>query len=682
MPKAQRSKTPAYLTRQRGVSDLAAESDHAGIPARETADPASIAASLLLEAALKEGGITAAEAGQDGSIGLVILRDNCWNQLVRDAWASLSRLGDRMLEEWRDYRENDGWLAWAPEAEPSHAQHRVEAERFAKAVARGRHCIGFATDAVWLPDDLVNAADYRLTLSAVSVEDVTLLAGLLCGALPAEELTAEEAARLTPRLLRLARRIGQTADAYIMKLRDLLERDATASAVAVHRVATHSPRDTPTLERLHGMDAAVGWGADVARDLRAFRDGSLAWAGVDRGCLLSGPSGCGKTLFARALATTCGVPLVVGSYGQWLGSGQGHQGDLLKGMRKAFADARASKPSILFIDEIDSFPNRATITHHYADWETQVVNALLAEVDGADGREGVILLAACNHPEKLDPALVRAGRLDRHIPIQLPNRAALAAILRERLGDDLVGENLSGAAMAAAGASGADCELIVRGARRRARLVSREMQLTDLLAEIGGTDFRSPDDIWLAAVHEAGHVVAAFALQPSSIDMVTLNGREGSGGHTNLKAAGSVYARSSDIHWQLITCLAGRAAEHEVLGTPSSGAGGRSPNDLAQATELAARSDTAFGFSDDGSLAWRGFPDIHKVPEILAADPALARRVQAQLEAAYSTARKLMRARLSAVHALAHALVAKRVLDGAEACEIIRAASGEKGGQR
>lgn len=514
------------------------------------------------------------------------------------------------------------------------------------------------------------------------MEDVTLLAALLCGTFPAEGLTAGEAARLTPRLLRLVRRIGQTADAYIMKLRDLLQRDAISLAVADHRVATDSPRDTPTLERLHGMDAAVGWGVDVARDLRTFRQGSLAWTGVDRGCLLSGPPGCDKTLFARALATTCGVPLVVGSYGQWLGSGQGHQGDLLKGMRKGFADARARKPSVVFIDEIDSFPNRATITHHYADLEIQVVNALLGEIDGTDGREGVILLAACNHPEKLDPALVRAGRFDRHIRIQLPNRVVLATILREHLGDDLVGEDVSGAMMAATGASGADCELIVRGAGRRARLPSREMKLTDFLAEVGGTDVRSQEDTWFVAVHEAGHVVAASALRSGRVEMVTLNGNEGSGGRTSLTAAGSVYGSSSDIYWQLITCLAGRAAEHEVFGTPSSGAGGGSLNDLAQATELANRSETAFGFSDDGGLAWRGFPDIHKVPEILAADPGLARRVQAQLEAAYSTARTLICVRLYAVHALARVLVAKSALDGREAEEIVCTASRKAEGQQ
>jgi cell division protease FtsH len=142
-------------------------------------------------------------------------------------------------------------------------------------------------------------------------------------------------------------------------------------------------------------------------------------------------------------------------------------------MCASFAQAREKTAvaggAILFIDEVDSFPNRETLTHHYKDYEIQVVNALLAEIDGVEGRRGVVLLAACNHPHLLDPALVRSGRLDRHIRISLPDQAALARILREHLGKDFGGESLQEAALAAAGASGADCEPFVRGARRRAR---------------------------------------------------------------------------------------------------------------------------------------------------------------------------------------------------------------------
>ena len=556
---------------------------------------------------------------------------------------SLVFSGDPVPVGWRDDWDTEGWRAWAPGDPPSKASEREESERFAKAVAAGLHCAGFSTDADWLPPDMVQAADLRLTLPHLSPDDVGLLAGLLCGAPPAGRLEPAEAARLTPRLLRLARRVGQDANAYVDKLRDLLAREKNATTPSEPVVLADSPRDAPTLERLHGMEEAVAWGEVVAPDLRAFRDGGLPWSAVDRGCLLSGPPGCGKTLFAQALAATCGAPLICGSYGEWLGTGQGHQGDLLNAMRKSLAKARAHVPSILFVDEIDSFPDRATVTHRHADWEIQVVNALLAEIDGASSGQGVIVVGACNHPDKLDPALLRSGRLDRHIRIRLPGRSALAAILREHLGADLDGQDLSGAALAACGATGADCEKFVRAARRRARAAGREVAPADLLEEIGGSDDRSPGDLRIAAVHEAGHAVAACALRPGWLEMVTIDGIEEEGGRTRLNRIGPAFGLPADISAQLVMILAGRAAEHETFGAPSSGSGGGPTSDLALATELAVRADTALGLDEVGGLSWRGLPDTIGLPGLLAADHVLASRIHVRLEVAYAEARNLIR---------------------------------------
>ena len=362
-------------------------------------------------------------------------------------------------------------------------------------------------------------------LTSVPSQLPTLPRQLTCwqGHRPASILTDAEAAAATPRILRLCRRPDQMADDYIGRLRSMLAPLLVLPDAAIG--TPDSPRSTPTLDRLHGMDELVEWGMGLARDLEAYRKGEIAWAAVDSGCLVSGPPGCGKTLFARALAATCGVPLIIGGYGLWHSTGGTHQGDLFKAMRRSFADAKDQAPAILFIDEIDSFSDRATLRHEWASWEIQIVNQLLSEIDGVSGLEGVVILGCCNHPHKLDAALTRAGRLGRHIRVGLPDTAGLERILREHLGADLGEVSLSGLALMAAGSSGADCEMYVRSARQIARQAGRQLQLEDLEAVLGGAGMTDAET-WIAAIHESGHVVATLQLMPGTLDarVLTLHG--------------------------------------------------------------------------------------------------------------------------------------------------------------
>lgn len=265
--------------------------------------------------------------------------------------------------------------------------------------------------------------------------------------------------------------------------------------------------------------------------------------------------------------------------------------------------------------------------------------------------------------------------LDSKVKLNLEVTEPLARAIDGILGEpiaDLADQDLSGASMAALGSSGADCERLVRGARRRARAASREMVLADLLDEIGGTDDRSAEDLWISAVHEAGHAVVAHALRPGAVQSVSIHATADRGGGVAAKTSNSVYVRMSDVRDRLMLFLAGRAAEHEVFGTPTSGAGGHFGSDLAQATGLAATADASLGFDDAGGLVWRGVPEVHLLPKTLAADAALAERIRVRLDDAYEETRKLIRHRLAAVHALAKVLVARRILDGAEAEDIVR----------
>ena len=622
-------------------------------------DPASIAARRMLRRALVVQRLTPRVVGRDGVV-VVCLLPSQWSSLVKTAWREFVRGGTECHEasQGRTWR-GGSWTIWAPCKAPAKTSLHQAGEGLAEAVANGNHCLLLVEDPSWSPSDLI--PDHEVVVGNLTPTDLDHVAFQVDGNKPTERLSDEQAAELTPRLLRLARRRNQTGNAYVVALRTLLER----AAVAVPSTGpTESVRDAPTLDRLHGMDEAVRWDRQLAVDLDAFRAGRLPWSEVDRGCLLSGPPSTGKTLFGRALAASCGLTLCSGSYSQWLGTGAAHQGEMLKAMRATFADARKHAPSVVFLDEIDSFPNRSTVKHRHAEWDVQVVNALLAEIDGTQSREGVILLGACNHPHKLDPAMLRSGRLDRHFRIDLPDRPALAAMLAEHLDADLAGSDLSGVALAAAGSTGADCERIVRGARRRARNAGRPMVIEDLFAEFAREE-GSEADRWLAAVHEAGHAVVTCLLRPGTLDAVST-------GRMIADTPPTAYPTAADIGESLAIRLAGRAAEAEFLMAPSAGAGGREDSDLAVATHLALVSVTALGLQPASGLLWRGMPERSDVGALLATSAALAAQVEEMLQDAHARALELVRENVSAIDAVACALLDRGVLDGFEVEALVR----------
>ena len=332
---------------------------------------------------------------------------------------------------------------------------------------------------------------------------------------------------------------------------------------------------------------------------------------------------------------------------------------------------RQKAPSILFIDEVDSFPDRESVTHNWRQWDIQVVNALLTEIDGVGGRDGVILIGACNNPERLDPALTRSGRLDRHIRISLPGPADVERILREHLGSDLTGEDLKHVVLWATGSSGADCERVVREARQRARFANRPLVLADLEWVVSGKNHPElrPEVMWLVCLHEAGHAVIALDQGFQALDSVAI-GRDGvsSLGRTYM-STDTPFMTARDVRAGVMLMLAGRAAEEVFLGQPSSGAGGSQGCDLSRATMLLLRAHTMLGLGD--LPLWLGEVDSSSLPVLLASQPTVAITVMRQLAEAYEDTRQLVRRRRDAIHEVAVALRQKRVLDGAEVKAIV-----------
>lgn len=198
----------------------------------------------------------------------------------------------------------------------------------------------------------------------------------------------------------------------------------------------HSRLRQLLVETLPGYGEARDWALDLKADLQLWRDGELAWSEMSTKLMLSGPPGTGKTTYARALCNTLQIPLLVTSVASWLEPG--YLGDVLKRMSRAFDVARDNAPVILFIDEIDNIGSRfGGKREQHDDYWRSLINRLLEILDGTQKTEGVIVVAATNLPEKIDPALLRSGRLEKHVAIPMPDTEGLVGILTHHLGADL-----------------------------------------------------------------------------------------------------------------------------------------------------------------------------------------------------------------------------------------------------
>ena len=439
-----------------------------------------------------------------------------------------------------------------------------------------------------------------------------------------------------------------------------------------------------TFKDVAGQDEAKESLQEIVSFLKNPEKYNEIGARCPRGALLVGPPGTGKTLLAKAVAGEAGVTFfqIAGSAFVEMFVGRG-----AAKVRDLFKQANEKAPCIIFIDEIDAVGKRRDSSLSSNDEREQTLNQLLSEMDGFDNHKGIVVLAATNRPETLDQALLRPGRFDRRIPVELPDLTGREAILQIHANDVKMepGIDLGIVARSTPGASGADLANIINEAALRAvrfgrKRVTQEDLLESVDVVIAGEKKKStvlsPHEKEVVSYHETGHaIVAAMQKGSAPVSKITIVPRTSG-------ALGFTMQVEEDEHFlttrqeakdKIAVLCGGRAAEELIFNEMTTGAS----NDIEKATQLARAMVTQYGMSDKFGMVQLGQPASRYLGggQQLTCSEGTAQEIDAEVQAlveeGHQAALKTLRENRFKLHEIAHYLQKKETITGEEFMNIL-----------
>lgn len=592
----------------------------------------------LIDAALDTQNLSQfVQLGSETTLAVVItLPSPSWVGPVED------RLRERFGSDWTIIARDGS----------NRAKHRSDRERdeVARLLAHGVCVLGIAAAVQLLPSNLVGCADATIDVPPFKTPALTQAIRHFTGE-PFEAPQELDLAGLDLYDLMSAFRVDSSGDQIFQRIRSM-----------ARRRSSQVRENVPDLEHAIEFGEARSWGLDLARDFEDYRAGALDWSELGAAVVVHGEPGLGKTLWARSLAKRLEIPLLATSIADLFANTAGNLDSVVKGAREIFARAEAMAPCVLFLDELDALPRRDKLDGRTSSWWTPVITDFLLLLDSAvaAGREGVVVIGATNYLDRVDPALLRPGRLDHSIEMTRPNAAGVQNILRYHLRDELGAVDLAEIGELAEGATAADVMQSVRTARRFARRSRRPLSLSDVRNAILPQQAVSPDELERTALHEAGHIIVCLALGCGRIRRAVIGGKQTARGSTSIELR-NISPTVSQIEDRVTMVMAGRAAEFAVLGSIAAGSGGAEDSDLAIATRQITAVHASEGLRE--TTTYLGGDTAAK--ELLLRDQVLRRAVESDLRRLQDRAIEIVKQHRSAVTNIATALAARRHLSAA-----------------